>query len=69
MGHDYPPVNVYSLLWKLAMEIVDLASHKMVDLSIVLLVYKRVINNQHMIIVIIISGWVYERYICSNGGF
>ena len=31
-------VNVYSSLWKMTMEIVDLPSYKMVDLSIVMLV-------------------------------
>jgi hypothetical protein len=35
----YPLVNVYSLLLKMAIEIVDLPSYKMVDLSIVMLVY------------------------------
>ena len=35
----YPLVNVYSLLLKMAIEIVDLPSYKMVFLSIVMLVY------------------------------
>jgi hypothetical protein len=34
--HGYPLVNVYKKLLKMAIEIVDLASYKMVDLSIVM---------------------------------
>ena len=40
---DYPLVMTNSLLLKMAMEIVDLPIDSMVDLSIVLLVYQRVV--------------------------
>ena len=39
----YPLVNVYSLLLKMAIEIVDFPINSMVDLSIVMLNYQRVL--------------------------